>query len=422
MMKRMTGEEGALRDDDAMPQGQEPPAKYRPEKHREGIGLCLSGGGFRAALFHLGALRRLNELGILPRVRTISSVSGGSIISAHLATSLSWPLTGPVPPEVWEEKVAAPFRAFTRKNLRTLPLIARFVLPWRWLRSSAVIESIIRRYRRGLRALGRPLTELPEAPRFVFCATDMAFGVNWIFERTRIGDYQAGYVIPPPREWTIAHAVGASSCFPPLFNPLPVRIDAGLFKKGKFPKGKERDEHLSDLRLTDGGNYDNMGLEPVWKDHEIVLVSDGGGLFSASRDRGFIRRLLRYAEISDNQARAVRKRWLIASFDDDSEKTMAGTYWGIGSARKSYKLDGGYSKEDASRIIARIRTDLDSFREAEIAVLENHGYELADAAIRHHLPELVAGGSPPLNPPHPKWLDSGKMRKALRQSGRRKLF
>jgi len=57
----------------------------QPRPEREGIALCLSGGGFRAALFHLGALGRLNELGILSLVDKISSVSGGSIIAAHLA-------------------------------------------------------------------------------------------------------------------------------------------------------------------------------------------------------------------------------------------------------------------------------------------------------------------------------------------------
>ena len=61
---------------------------YRAAKGRSGLALCLSGGGFRASLFHLGAVRRLNELGILSKVTTISSVSGGSILSAHLATTL----------------------------------------------------------------------------------------------------------------------------------------------------------------------------------------------------------------------------------------------------------------------------------------------------------------------------------------------
>ena len=52
---------------------------------RDGVGLALSGGGFRVTLFHLGALWRLSELGILSQVSRISSVSGGSILNGLLA-------------------------------------------------------------------------------------------------------------------------------------------------------------------------------------------------------------------------------------------------------------------------------------------------------------------------------------------------
>ena len=38
-----------------------------------GIALSLSGGGFRGMLFHLGAVWRLNELGLLPTLDQISS-------------------------------------------------------------------------------------------------------------------------------------------------------------------------------------------------------------------------------------------------------------------------------------------------------------------------------------------------------------
>src|SRR5713226_4454427 len=55
---------------------------------RPGIALCLSGGGYRAMLFHVGALWRLNEAGLLPRLDRISSVSGGSIAAAFLG--LKW--------------------------------------------------------------------------------------------------------------------------------------------------------------------------------------------------------------------------------------------------------------------------------------------------------------------------------------------
>jgi predicted acylesterase/phospholipase RssA len=47
------------------------------------FGLGLSGGGFRAALFHIGVLARLAELDVLHRLEVISCVSGGSIIGAH---------------------------------------------------------------------------------------------------------------------------------------------------------------------------------------------------------------------------------------------------------------------------------------------------------------------------------------------------
>ncbi len=62
---------------------EDPLAKPRP-----GLGLCLSGGGYRAMLFHLGALWRLNELGLLRRLVRISSVSGGSITAGFLG--LRW--------------------------------------------------------------------------------------------------------------------------------------------------------------------------------------------------------------------------------------------------------------------------------------------------------------------------------------------
>jgi predicted acylesterase/phospholipase RssA len=48
------------------------------------FGLALSGGGFRASLYHLGVIRFLRDAHILPSISTITSVSGGSIIAAHL--------------------------------------------------------------------------------------------------------------------------------------------------------------------------------------------------------------------------------------------------------------------------------------------------------------------------------------------------
>ena len=58
-------------------------------KLEDGIGLCLSGGGFRAMLFHVGAFIRLNELGLLAKLDRVASVSGGSIAAGALGVGWS---------------------------------------------------------------------------------------------------------------------------------------------------------------------------------------------------------------------------------------------------------------------------------------------------------------------------------------------
>jgi NTE family protein len=385
----------------------------RPRAQRHGVALCLSGGGYRATLFHQGALRRLNEVAALSKLTTISSVSGGSIVAGLLADRLSpWPAPDTAAPD-WDGRVSGPIRAFTRRNIRTWPVLKR-LLPWNWLRSSTGVRTLAGTYQRRLTRL--LLAQLPERPRFVLCATDMAFGVNWVFERTRMGDYQAGYA--PPAEWPLARAVAASSCFPPVFNPLPIGAAVRDALRGGRARDPLRSRVLRDLRLTDGGVYDNMGLEPVWKDHALVLVSDGGSPFTAVDDRNLFQRLGRYVAVQGNQSGALRKRWLIASFLDG---TMEGTYWGIASDVASYSAGAvGYGNDLVKDVIAGVRTDLDAFSDAEQAVLENHGYLLCEAALTRHVPGLAR--PVPLASPHPDWMDEDRVRYALRDSHKRKIF
>lgn len=380
----------------------------KPKKRRRGVGLCLSGGGFRATLFHVGTLRRLNELDILSKLTTISAVSGGSIAAAHLAAAVPWPIDAPI--DDYEGKIAAPLRRLTSRNLRTWPLLTGVFTPL------TTVDRMARVYERVLTPM--KLVDLPDAPEFVFCATDMAYGVNWTFKKKRMGDYQLGYV-RTPAEWPLARAVAASSCFPPLFNPMPVHFEPEEYKFGMAANDRKREECIRNLRLTDGGNYDNMGLEPVWKRHEIVLVSDGGATLDFEGDSNLFNRVLRYSAITDSQARALRKRWLISSF---IREELQGAYWGIASAVASYAQNAGagYSKELAGECIGEIRTDLDAFSEAEAKILENHGYLLADAAISRHLPDFAGG--PPAAAPHPEWLDEKRARAALRSSHRRRML
>ena len=385
----------------------------RSPKQRQGIGLCLSGGGYRAALFHAGALRRLAELGVLShrKFRTVSSVSGGSIAAAFLALAFEWPLQD-VPSKVeWDDRFAGPLRALTRQDIRTGAVVQGF-LPW-----VSAVRKLAKRYDRALGGT-RPLSELPDL--FVLCATDLAFGVNWEFTSETVGDYQAGYVKSPP-DWSIGLAVAASSCFPPVFQPLKVPCDLGAWQRGTAQSespGKWA-AAMKDLRLTDGGNYDNMGLEPVWKDHASVLVSDAGGIFDFQADKNLFRRVKRYVSIQERQTRALRKRWLIANF---KRGLMNGAYWSTSSTRYRYDAGDstGYSKTLAREVISEIRTDLDRFSDAEAAVLENHGYFLADMAVKTHCSSVATFSDAPLEPPHPRWVaelgDETQIEMALKDS------
>src|SRR6267142_1243421 len=95
------------------------------------IGLALSGGGFRATLYHLGLVRFLYDAGILPQVSHITAVSGGSIIAAHLG--LNWGRYTGSASEF--DAAAAELLAFVRLDVRNR-ILRRYPLGFsvRWAR------------------------------------------------------------------------------------------------------------------------------------------------------------------------------------------------------------------------------------------------------------------------------------------------
>ncbi|GHF58747.1 NTE family protein [Deinococcus metalli] len=357
---------------------------------RTGTGLCLSGGGYRAALFHLGAVRRMHELDLLEDLRTVSSVSGGSILAARMA-QLPWSTGTAISPQGFQNVLAEPTYRQADRDIRTYPIVRR-LMPWNWRGPTAIhgVSDLLDDYCGHLK-----VHELPQVPNFVFCATDLTHGTNWIFSQDRIGGHKAGYAKSWRLDLPLSLAVATSACFPPVFAPVELALSP---KKGK-------------VLLNDGGNYDNLGLEPVWKSHELVFVSDGGTPFQYGVKSGLIGHLTRFITILDTQSRSLRKRWLMAS---DSQHTLTAVYWSVGRSVHTYRkylpadaecLTLGYSQELARRI-GLIRTDFNRFSEGEQAVLENHGYLLADAALQAFLPAGSRPHSwPALHVPHSAWLD-----------------
>lgn len=372
---------------------------YKPEHERHGRALCLSGGGFRAALFHLGALRRLNEVGLLSKMDTISSVSGGSVANGLLAKV--WPSLIPDGSGTFtnfDEVYEVPLRAFCSRDIRTGPLLTERLDPRNWLalagHDHSATDFLAQEYRDhlvgDLRLRDLKAIRDHHGPDFIFDASNLQTGVNFVFSGERMGDYQIGYADAP--DVLVADAVAASSCFPIAFPPLVLKFEPGTFSGGDLAKKDPPPSRLDDMQrrvvLSDGGVYDNLGLEPVWKSHQLVLCSDGGKPFSLDADPGTVisSRLLRCQEVIGNQALAVRKRWLVSSLLDH---VYDGAYWGIGTEIEGYPThERGYAGLVLDRLRA-VRTDFDAFSEQEQLVLMNHGWLLADAAVRSYVPAVL---------------------------------
>ncbi|WP_235677215.1 patatin-like phospholipase family protein [Rhodopseudomonas palustris] len=252
------------------------PTEIVAPKLEDGIALCLSGGGYRAMVFHVGVLWRLHETGILKTVRRISSVSGGSIAAGLLA--LKWPTlsfaAGSSTTEFVRE-VVAPLRAFAGETIDAGSILWGIALP-----GVSIGDEIAKAYDRGL-FQGATLQDLPDEPRFVINATNVQSGVLWRFSKRYMRDYRVGEVLNPTV--TLAQAVTASSAFPPVLSPFQLRLDPTKFTPNSGDD-LQREPFTSRVFLTDGGVYDNLGLETAWKRYTTVLVSDAGGQVAAEEE------------------------------------------------------------------------------------------------------------------------------------------
>ena len=301
-------------------------------KLEEGIALCLSGGGYRAMLFHVGALWRLNELAYLSKLHRISSVSGGSITAATLA--LAWPrlvCDGDGAAPAFQERVVSPLRDLARQTIDAGSILGGILRP-----GKTIGDKVTDAYRKHLFG-DATLQQLPERPRFVINATNVQTGSLWRFSKPYMADYRVG-VYPDPAV-DLAVAVAASSAFPPVLSPLRLSVDPNGFSQDR--RGPQHlPPYTSEVVLSDGGVYDNLGLETAWKRYRTVLVSDGGGQMGPEpKPRGdWVRHSIRVNEVIDNQVRSMRKRQTIAGFQRGDRD---GAYWGIRSRIDRFGPPGG---------------------------------------------------------------------------------
>jgi NTE family protein len=372
-------------------------------KFEAGIGIAASGGGFRAMLFHAGAFLRLSELGLLAQAKRISSVSGGSIATGYLACM--WEALKQNGFKDFKQTYIEPVLAFSRQKIDVVDALTG-ALPWK----SSAAEQVADSYDHYL-FKQRSLQDLPDEPRFVFCATNLQSGVLWRFSKPYAGDYVVGRLDQP--NLRLAQAVAASSAFPPVLSPLALKLPAGSFTNWASGQGPILDSQIAKFRervlLTDGGVYDNHGIEPLVKRYATILVSDGGAPFdrTSELDTDWICQLRRVLDVTDNQVRALRRRDLIdrliagnriadeGKLVSEQAHGRMGAYWGIDTDPNKVNPPAALPCDPATaHKLAQVGTRLSDLGELISKQLVNWGYAICDRSIRSNYKGRFAQGSP----------------------------
>ncbi len=409
------------------------------------IGLALSGGGFRAALYHIGALARLAELDVLRRVEALSCVSGGSIVGAHYYLEVRKLLSEKSDQEIIKEdyigivqRIERDFLTGVQTNIRTRVLAS----PWtnlkmifssnysRTLRVGELYEeNIFSRVKDGEGGKPRWLNELrihpkgevagfhpkndnwrraAKVPILILNATTLNTGHNWQFTASWMGEPPSSidsevdgnyrlrrmYYEDAPeghKQIRLGHAVAASSCVPGLFEPLALaKLYEGLV-----------------VRLVDGGVYDNQGTAGLMDQGcNILLVSDASGQMNTEDDPG---NGLLAVPLRTNSILQARVR--VAQFREMAAKRRSSILRGLmfihlkkdlqvkpkdwincPDPQDTTELDLPLTKyginKDAQERLAAVRTDLDSFSDAEARSLMVSGYRMTEFEMKRSLPEL----------------------------------
>jgi len=358
----------------------------------------MSGGGFRSTLFQVGALWRMNELGLLAKLQCVSAVSGGSIAAGQLG--LAWPVlrfdaeSGVGDPGAFQEHVAAPLMAFCARTI-DIP---------------AAIDALVNPFKSGAQALqeslendlfpNKKLRDLPTSgaanPRFVFNATSLQTGVRFWMSREDLGDYQIG-TTSNSDQVSLAVAVAASAAFPPIFTPLEFALPPGPYQPCTNPyTARQMGDHVSDpsyhqvAQLCDGGTYDNLGLqELISNPYDTLWVSDASSDFVATPNYlaqahwyqpQMLVTLLRVVDSLMRAGEARRRSDLIDGF----KAGKGGAYWGATTSLKTPSPpDALPLNPDRVTTLARLDTLLRDFGEPIRMQLVNWGYAIADRQIRN---------------------------------------
>ena len=346
-------------------------SQYR-ERPNE-MGLALSGGGFRATLFHLGAVWRLNELALLGVTDRISAVSGGSILSGLIAARWSRLDFRSGVAANFRQEIAQPIWDLCGRDLDVRAALFGVLLG----------GNILPRYYRKHLVGSQTLQDMPDAPEFIFNAAHLETGRNWTFSKAVMRTYRLGVIEMPSID--LATVLAASSALPPVFPPVVLKLDPSDFQRSEYSDLFDREDLKRRVSLTDGGLYDNLGVHSI-STFGTLLVSDASAPLKARPGRSMIRALfhrsMRPIQIAVEQTRALRRQDTLRKLQGEERR---GAWWAVGTKTQAYPVVSPFEVAEGWRTtLEATRTRLNSFSDEERARMINWGYLQCDLSIRSH--------------------------------------
>lgn len=342
------------------------------------IGLTLSGGGFRATLFHLGVIQYLRTANLLKSVTHIAAVSGGSIVAAHLGVNWDRYCGN----DVQFREVASELINFTRSGVREhivtwLPIIylSRLTpfLPKKWrLNQTVLLQRLYSRYLFDGKTVAA-LREHSGTPSIHLAATNLTCPNDLVtFSSSGVLVHDANGNEIASEAFDLSLAVSASSAFPLLFPPVEISTDSLGVRADRLTPSPQY--------LSDGGIFDNDGLralyyfkksEPIF---DLLIVSDAGARANWQPNTSFrsISLLHRAFDISGQRVSQLELSAL------DTAKLASKSV--IVSIHNEVNGRGGLPGV-LQRQLGAVRTDLDAFSDLLIYCLCNHGYGIAKTEI-----------------------------------------
>ena len=361
------------------------------ETQVKNIGMALSGGGIRAMLFHLGLFEWMAENGLFEQVKKVSTVSGASLCVGMIYShnNLNWPTSND-----FLSKTLPSIKQALKADLQTSAICRLITSPCYWNKK---VNIIARTLEHTWGIYGEMAQLSGDAIWYINC-TSFETGKRFRFSRENMGDYIIGYVENP--KFSIAEAMAASAGFPMFIGPYVINTRKFTWTPSRHVDKRYSHHIYKTLHLWDGGIYDNLGLESVYKPDnggelgdglEFLIVSNASAPIGiqARTKWLFHRNIKRVLDISLEQVAAVRTRGVMEFI----KTTGQGMYLKIGNSaamiteKSSYpdelrpRLTDCCLSEEQTNYIMKYPTTLKKPNDSDFQMLLRHGYEVANCTF-----------------------------------------